>query len=201
MHTSESSDFFVRGFESRRAMAILRGYSPEHTLAYATAAWSAGLALVEVPLQNAQSAEALTACARAAAERGTIVGAGTITSLALVEQAAKLGARFTVAPGFDADVAAHSLAHGMPHLPGVATATEVQRALAAGFDWLKAFPAEPLGPSWISAMHGPFPQARIVATGGISVRNAQAFLGAGAAAVSFGAAFADLSPQELENLA
>lgn len=200
MHSSEARDFFVRGFERRRAMAILRGYPAEQTLEYASAAWSAGLALVEVPLQNSRSAEALGRCARAASEQGQIVGAGTITSRELVEQAAELGARFTVAPGFDPDVAAHSLACGMPHLPGVATATEVQRASAAGFEWQKAFPAAELGAGWITAMHGPFPQLRFVATGGISAQNAQQFLAAGAAAVSFGAAFADLGPDELSSL-
>jgi 2-dehydro-3-deoxyphosphogluconate aldolase/(4S)-4-hydroxy-2-oxoglutarate aldolase len=67
---------------------------------------------------------------------------------------------------------------GLPHLPGVATPTEVQRAPAAGFGWLKAFPAAQLGAGWITAMHGPFPEARCVATGGIDLSNAAGFLSA-----------------------
>ncbi|MCE4026233.1 bifunctional 4-hydroxy-2-oxoglutarate aldolase/2-dehydro-3-deoxy-phosphogluconate aldolase [Microbacterium sp. Au-Mic1] len=181
-------------------MAILRGQSPEETVRLASAAWDAGLELVEIPLQNAQSADALAAGAAEAARRGRFVGAGTITSTVLVEQAAALGARFTVAPGFDPEVAARSLDLGMPHLPGVATGSEVQAALTRGCIWLKAFPAEALGASWISAMRGPFPEARFVATGGINARNARQFLSAGAGAVSFGAAFAELTDDDLIHL-
>lgn len=200
MKVSQTAEFFANGFAFRRAMAILRGFSPEETLALANAAWNADLAMVEVPLQDQTSTKALKTCVDAAEQRNAIVGAGTITSVELVKQAAVLGAQFTVAPGFDPEVASSSLAHGMPHLPGVATATEIQRATSAGFSWLKAFPAGALGADWITAMHGPFPRARFVATGGITAKNAKDFLAGGADAVSFGAAFADLSAEELENL-
>ena len=100
--------------------------------------------------------------------------------------AASLGAAFTVAPGYDREIAAASWAKGMPHLPGVATATDVQRALADGHTWLKAFPASVLGPDWIRAMRGPFPEARFVATGGIQRGNAAGFLRAGASMVAIG---------------
>ncbi|WP_245665087.1 FCD domain-containing protein [Actinoplanes subtropicus] len=86
---------------------------------------------------------------------------------------------------------AASLAAGMPHLPGVGTATEVQRAWLAGCRWMKAFPAAALGPGWISAVLGPFPGARFVATGGITVAGAPAFLAAGARVIALGAALAD----------
>ena len=55
---------------------------------------------------------------------------------------------------------------GVPLLPGVATPTEVQLALAHGVSWLKAFPARWLGCEWFSLIRGPFPQVRFVATGG-----------------------------------
>jgi 2-dehydro-3-deoxyphosphogluconate aldolase/(4S)-4-hydroxy-2-oxoglutarate aldolase len=78
----------------------------------------------------------------------------------------------------------------MAHLPGVATATEIQRALRLGLSWQKAFPASSLGPGWFTAQREPFRQVKLVATGGVSTENAAAFLKAGAAAVSLGSAFA-----------
>ncbi|PDQ34505.1 MAG: hypothetical protein B5766_11305 [Candidatus Lumbricidophila eiseniae] len=33
---------------------------------------------------------------------------------------------------------------GLPHLPGVATATEIEHAMTPGMSWLKAFPASAL---------------------------------------------------------
>ncbi len=201
MHPDENANFFRDGFVRRRAMAILRGLPEAETRTLALSAWSAGLALVEVPLQGPQSADALACVVAEAAAGGHIAGAGTIVSVALAEQAAELGARFTVAPGFDPEVAARSMALGMPHLPGVATATEVQVALSHGYTWLKAFPAGALGPSWVAGMLGPFPGASFVATGGIDGRNAEEFLAAGAAAVSFGASFAKLNADDLARLA
>ncbi|MGI5244133.1 hypothetical protein [Dactylosporangium sp. CA-139066] len=75
-----------------------------------------------------------------------------------------------------------------PHLPGVATASEVHHALNAGCRWLKAFPAGSLGPGWLPEMRGPFPEARFVPMGGIDAGNARAYLAAGAAALGVGSA-------------
>lgn len=180
-------------------MAILRGYGPARTLELARRAWSLGVTCVEVPLQTDDDARALEALAAESATLGHVVGAGTVLDVEQVEHARRLGARFTVSPGLDEDVARASLAAGMPHLPGVATGTEVHRALRLGLVWQKAFPAAELGASWVRAMHAPFPQVRFVATGGVSARNAQEFLDAGASAVAVGSALED--PAQLPALA
>lgn len=175
----------------RRVMAILRGLPPDETVALAGRLWDAGVTVLEVPIGTPDAVAALRAAADAARERGLRVGAGTVITAEQVRAAAEAGAQYTVAPGLDLAVLAASLAAGMPHLPGVGTATEVQRAWPAGCRWLKAFPAKALGPSWIAALRGPFPDARFVATGGLTVADALAFLDAGARVVALGAALAD----------
>jgi Entner-Doudoroff aldolase len=110
-----------------------------------------------------------------------------------------MGAAFTVAPGFDDRVARACQEAGLAHLPGVATPTEIQQAMAGGFSWLKLFPAAELGASWVKAVLAPFPQLRIVATGGMSSANAQAFLAAGARAIAIGGSIRN--PGEIEALA
>ena len=197
MLVEQSQEYFDRGFRDRRVMAILRGASVETTAELCRRAFDAGLAMVEVPLQSPQSELALRAAVAEAGRRATIVGAGTITSRELVDRAAQAGATFTVAPGFDPDVLARSLELDLPHLPGVATPTEVQAAMRMGVRWLKVFPADALGMAWFTGMRGPFPQANFVATGGVGAHNATDFLEAGAAAVSLGASFADLTTAEL----
>jgi 2-dehydro-3-deoxyphosphogluconate aldolase/(4S)-4-hydroxy-2-oxoglutarate aldolase len=87
----------------------------------------------------------------------------------------------------------------MPPMPGVATASEVQLALKEGLTWLKVFPASVLGTGWIKAMHGPFPQARFVTTGGMDATNAGEFLRAGARVVAVGSALEE--PSQLSRLA
>ncbi|MGW8379872.1 bifunctional 4-hydroxy-2-oxoglutarate aldolase/2-dehydro-3-deoxy-phosphogluconate aldolase [Streptomyces sp. ODS28] len=183
--------FFREAFAGLPLMAILRGFDVPRTLQVSRRAWDIGIELVEVPVQSREAFEALRAAVTAGAERGAAVGAGTVISVEQVREAAAAGARFTVAPGFDREVARASLDAGLPHLPGVATASEVQQAMGLGLTWLKAFPAAQLGADWLGAMAGPFPRARFVATGGMHLGNAEEFLDAGAGAVSLGSALAD----------
>ena len=182
-------------FGGQRVMAILRGLPPDETVALATRLWDAGVTVLEVPIGTAEAVDSLSAAVTVAAGRGLRVGAGTVITAAQARAAADAGAGYTVAPGLDVTVLAASLAAGLPHLPGVGTASEVQQAYAAGCRWLKAFPAKALGAAWISAMRGPFPEVRFVATGGLRVGDAQPFLVAGASVVALGAALAD--PEQL----
>ena len=133
----------------------------------------------------------LRAAVAAGRERGLPVGAGTVISLEQVREVAATGAAFTVARGFDPAVATASAGLGLPHLPGVATPGEIQAALRHGLTWLKAFPASVLGTAWFTAMRGPFPQIKLVATGGLDARTAPDYLTAGARVVAVGSALAD----------
>lgn len=197
---SAPDDFFERHLARRPVMAILRGHGVEQTLALCARAWDAGVELVEVPVQRGADWAALEQAVTAGRARDRFVGAGTVVTPELVERAAGLGAAFTVAPGFDAEIAAASHAAGLAHLPGVATATEVHAAVRSGLTWLKAFPASVLGAGWFAAIRGPFPDVRLVATGGVDVSNARELLTAGAAAVSLGSAFATADPRALREL-
>ncbi|WP_223172035.1 bifunctional 4-hydroxy-2-oxoglutarate aldolase/2-dehydro-3-deoxy-phosphogluconate aldolase [Microbacterium sp. NIBRBAC000506063] len=192
-----TGDRFDRIFSRAPIMAILRGYSPQRTVELATLAWEVGVDAVEVPIQSPLAVEALRACVDAGARQGRLVGAGTVVSVEHVATAADAGAVFTVAPGLDLEVAEASVAAGLSHLPGVGTATEVQRAMGAGLRWVKAFPADALGTAWVRGIRGPFPDVRIVATGGISSRNAADFLAAGADVVAVGSALEDESQLHL----
>ncbi|GAB3651317.1 bifunctional 4-hydroxy-2-oxoglutarate aldolase/2-dehydro-3-deoxy-phosphogluconate aldolase [Glycomyces tarimensis] len=186
-------------FAGRRVMAILRGLPPEETVALAETAWDGGVELVEVPIGQPGQEQALAAAVEAGAKRGLTVGAGTVVSADHVARAREAGAAYTVAPGLDEAVLEVSRSAGMPHLPGVATASELQKAAGLGCRWVKVFPASALGPSWFKAMRGPFPDMRFVATGGVSVSEVGAYLGAGASVCGIGSALAD--PEQLALLA
>ena len=190
---------FDRILADRPLMAIFRGLGTTRSLELARTAWDLGIEVVELPIQSDADVDALAAVVAAAREEGRLVGAGTVVSTRHVELAASAGAAFTVSPGFDAGIVRASAAAGMPPLPGVATASEVQAAMALGLTWLKAFPASLLGAGWFRAMAGPFPDARFVATGGMDAANAGAFLDAGVRTVAVGSALED--PAQLPALA
>ncbi|GAA0469512.1 ketohydroxyglutarate aldolase [Actinoplanes capillaceus] len=175
-------------FGANRFMAILRGAaSAEKAVEQANTAWDLGIELVEIPIGEKSEVGYLAAVVEAGHRRGKVVGAGTVITATHVAMAAAAGARYTVAPGFDPAVREASRSAGLPHLPGVATPSEVQQAWVAGCEWVKVFPASTLGPQWFSAIKGPFPRMRYLATGGVSLDAAAGYLDAGADIVAFGA--------------
>ena len=167
-----------------RLIGIVRLDDLELTLAAAAAALCAGLQVVEVTFT-------LTSAGRAIERlRGdhpdALVGAGSVRRLAELQDAADAGAQFLVAPGLNPELVEAAARRGLPMLPGVFTASEVDLALSLGAELLKLFPAEPSGPGYLASMLQPFPEAKLVPTGGITALNAAAYLGAGAVAVAMG---------------
>ncbi len=187
------NDYFSNLFTTDRVMVILRGQAPELAVELAGQAWDAGIRAVEVPIHTPAARASLEAVVREGRARGFEVGAGTVISTEQVDFAARAGAAYTVAPGLDVEVARASVASGLPHMPGVATATDIQAALAADLSWVKAFPASSLGLPWFRAMQGPFPDLNVVATGGIRLETAGDYLDAGIAAVGIGSGLDDIA--------
>ena len=94
-----------------------------------------------------------------------------------VANAKTAGCQFGVSPGFTEAIGAACQQHGLPLLPGVSTASEVMRANAAGYGFLKLFPAVAVGGvNLLKALAGPFPDVAFCPTGGISLETAPQFL-------------------------
>ena len=135
---------------------------------------AAGLQTVEITLRTAAGLPALRTLASVP---GLVVGAGTVLDVVQADAAIAAGARFVVTPGLSEDVVAACRQQGCPVLPGVATPSEVMRALDLGLTLLKFFPAEVLGGvAALRALGGPFPQVRFMPTGGVSLANLQGYL-------------------------
>lgn len=85
------------------------------------------------------------------------VGAGSVLTPDQVDQVVDAGARFVVSPGIAVPVLQHCRDHGVPALPGTATASDLMAAVAAGLREVKFFPAGLLGgPAAIAALAAPF---------------------------------------------
>jgi 2-dehydro-3-deoxyphosphogluconate aldolase/(4S)-4-hydroxy-2-oxoglutarate aldolase len=133
-----------------------------------------GLRNVEVTFRTAAAEAALTAMAQ---DPRLLVGAGTVVRPEQVDRAVAAGARFLVSPGFSPAVVRRCRQVGVPAIPGVATATDIQAAGEEGLDVLKFFPAEPMGGlATLKALAAPFPEVRFVPTGGIGAANLGAYL-------------------------
>jgi 2-dehydro-3-deoxyphosphogluconate aldolase/(4S)-4-hydroxy-2-oxoglutarate aldolase len=133
-----------------------------------------GLCCAEVTFRTPAAEAALATMAE---DSRLLVGAGTVVRAEQVDRAVAAGARFVVSPGFSTAVVRRCRQAGVPVIPGVATATEIQAAGEEGLAVLKFFPAEALGGlAMLKALAAPFPGVRFVPTGGISAAQLGAYL-------------------------
>ena len=106
-----------------------------------------------------------------------IVGAGTVTTTAQIDDAIAAGAQFIVTPGFDPELVAYAQSKDIAIYPGCTTPTDYHAALKFGLEVLKFFPAEQSGGlAKIKAMSAPFPQFKVMPTGGVSLKNLKDYL-------------------------
>ena len=159
-----------------RVVPVLTILRVEDALPLAEALVAGGLSVLEVTLRTEVALSAIAAMVQGIPD--AIVGAGTVTRPEDFAAIAEVGARFAVSPGFTAELAHASRDHPtIPFLPGVATASELMAATAAGFDFLKFFPAESSGGiAALKALAAPFPHVRFCPTGGIGIGNAARYL-------------------------
>jgi 2-dehydro-3-deoxyphosphogluconate aldolase / (4S)-4-hydroxy-2-oxoglutarate aldolase len=157
-----------------RLLPVLTVDDADEAASACRALLAGGISVVEVTFRTAAAAAAIRAAARI---EGLVVGAGTVRSPEQLRLAIDAGARFGVAPGLDPDVVEAAQLHGFDFLPGVATASEVGRALALGCGAVKVFPASLLGgPAFVQALAPVFPEARFLPTGGVNLDNLASYL-------------------------
>lgn len=134
-----------------------------------------GIPVIEITYRTAQASDAIKAVRKEVPNM--IVGAGTILTKEQADSAKESGALFVVSPGYDEGLVAHCQGIGLPIIPGVSNASQVQKAIAAGLSVLKFFPAEPLGGvSAVTFLGAPFPQVRFLPAGGVVPANLGEYL-------------------------
>jgi 2-dehydro-3-deoxyphosphogluconate aldolase/(4S)-4-hydroxy-2-oxoglutarate aldolase len=136
-----------------------------------------GLPVIEITFRTAAAAAAIAAIRREVPE--AIVGAGTILSLSQLESAKAAGAVFGVAPGFDPLIVSAAAEANFPFCPGVATASELSKALTLGCKMVKFFPAEAAGGvNMIKNLLGAFrfTGVKFMPTGGVKISNVESYL-------------------------
>lgn len=136
-----------------------------------------GVRAIELALRTPVAPKAITRLRELLPD--TLVGAGTVLTPAHLDQARDAGAHFTLAPGFNPQTLRHAFALKHPHIPGVATPSDIQAACALGASLLKLFPAKPLGglPA-LATMNAPFAHLnlRYIPMGGITTDDIGAWL-------------------------
>jgi len=148
---------------------------PDVAIDISQALLKGGLTVVEVVLRTRRALQCLAAIGKACPE--AMIGAGTVLSGEQARAAIDAGARFIVSPGLDESVITVANAQDVPVFPGVATASEVQRAWNQGLRLVKVFPAGIAGgPALLKALSSAFREMKFMPTGGVSAKNLAQYL-------------------------
>lgn len=168
-----TTDSVLARLQASRIVPVVVIDDPSVAPEVAAALAAGGIHCAEFTLRTASGLAAIGAVAGAP---GFTIGAGTVLTPEQVDATVDAGAEFIVSPGFDDAVVARAQARGVTVLPGIATATELQRAVQAGLSSVKLFPAGQLGGlGLIESLSGPFPDVRFMPSGGVSLANAREY--------------------------
>ena len=139
---------------NEKVIAIVRGYTEKECMNLAKALHEGGVNLMEVtfdqksPELRQQTVQILQMLNKELGDK-MVFGAGTVTSVEMVQMAFEGGAKFIISPNLDPDVVKATVALGMVSIPGALTPTEIQQAHVCGADFVKVFPVSNMGISYI----------------------------------------------------
>ena len=143
----------------------------------AKALCAGGVPVAEVTFRAAGADKAIKLMKEACPDM--LVGAGTVTTTAHIDAVIAAGGDFIVTPGFDPELVAYAQEKNIPIFPGCTTASEYHQSLKFGLELIKFFPAEQSGGlAKIKALSAPFPQFKVMPTGGISLKNLKDYISA-----------------------
>ncbi|HEY6580927.1 MAG TPA: bifunctional 4-hydroxy-2-oxoglutarate aldolase/2-dehydro-3-deoxy-phosphogluconate aldolase [Rubrobacter sp.] len=185
-------DRTLKSVEDLGLLAVVRGESHAAALEVVGALVDGGVLGIEVTFTTPEAPRVIRDLDAEYGDR-ILLGAGTVTTREQVEEAVEAGSSFLVSPGCDPELLPAMLETGILVLPGVLTPSEVMLARRLGAPAVKLFPGSSGGPAYLKALLGPFPDARFVPTGGVSVDNITDWFAAGALAIGAGSALAPAS--------
>jgi 2-dehydro-3-deoxyphosphogluconate aldolase / (4S)-4-hydroxy-2-oxoglutarate aldolase len=178
-------EFAMEHVRTTGIIAILRGDLGRNAISIAKTLITSGITAIEVPTTSPKYAETISCLVTEFSDRAAI-GAGTVLSHIHLQSAVIAGATFVVSPNTNPGIIRETRALGLASFPGAYTPSEIVEAAECGADAIKLFPAGSLGPGYIRALRGPFPDWRFIPTGGIHLQNMEDFMKSGAFAVGIG---------------
>jgi len=165
----------INSLEAKRVVPLVQSDDPKTALKISEALLEGGLDVLEVVLRTDAALDCLEAIAKEFPNAH--VGAGTVLSADQSKEVIRRGATFIVSPGLDLASVEVANDAGLPILPGVATATEMQKAWNLGLRTVKCFPASLVGgPKMLKALSSVFRDVQIMPTGGVNPQNLKDYL-------------------------
>ncbi len=171
-------------------VAIIRAPSGEQLVEVSQALLDGGIDVIEVTFTVPGVLDIISQV-RKKLGSSILLGAGTVLDAASARAAMLAGAEFIVTPAVRPDVIETCQRYDKLVMCGAFTPTEILQAWELGSDIVKVFPADIGGPNYLKAIHGPFPQIRLLPTGGVNLDTLATFVKAGACAVGLGSSLVE----------
>ena len=167
-------------------VAVIRAETSEQAKKITEACIAGGVTAIELTFTVPGAHEIISELAKLYSPEEILLGAGTVLDPETARIAILSGAQYVVSPCLNINTVKLCNRYRIPIVPGAMTIKEVVEAMEAGADIIKIFPGELFGPTFVKAIRGPLPQARIMPTGGVSVDNVGEWIKAGCVAVGVG---------------
>ena len=147
----------------------------EKAIPLAKALVDSGIHCVEITFRTEQAEEAIRRITAQVPKM--LVGAGTVLNTKQADNAINAGAKFLISPGLNPIVVEHCIEKNYFIIPGIATPSDIERAINLGVNIVKFFPAEAAGGiNMIKSMSLPYSEMRFIPTGGINNKNLNEYL-------------------------
>ena len=173
--TTSSDTALTDLLRSAPVVPLVQSNDPAEAVAISQALLDGGLKVLEVVLRTDAAMKCLEEIAKTFPD--VQVGAGTVLTGEQAKRTVEAGAKFIVSPGLTEDVVKVAQEAGIPVLPGIATATELQQAYGMGLRTVKFFPAALAGgPKMIKALSSVFRDVTVMPTGGVKAENLADYL-------------------------
>ncbi|MAD23607.1 MAG: 2-dehydro-3-deoxyphosphogluconate aldolase [Verrucomicrobiales bacterium] len=166
-------------------VAIVRVHHPELALPIAKALVAGGIRAVELTMTIPNALDAIRTIDRELGNK-ILLGVGTVIDDDTCKAAIDAGAKYIISPITKPSLVENAHAMDRPVMLGAYTPSEAQAAYEAGSDFIKIFPADSLGPSYIKALLAPLTHLKIIPTGGVNLDTMESFLAAGSTALGIG---------------
>ena len=181
----------INALESEKLIVIVRGVEKSKLIPLAEAMYNGGVRLLEITysangsVSDEETAENIKMLAEHFSGR-MLIGAGTVLTEKQVELTAKAGGSFIISPDTNAAVIKKTRELSLVSMPGALTPTEITAAHNAGADFIKLFPIDAFGPSYVKAITAPLSHVKLLAVGGVHLENIPTYKKLGIAGFGIG---------------
>ncbi|WP_082233213.1 bifunctional 4-hydroxy-2-oxoglutarate aldolase/2-dehydro-3-deoxy-phosphogluconate aldolase [Halobacillus massiliensis] len=159
---------------NEKAVAIIRLDNNDKVEKLADSLYEGGIRVLEVTLNTPGAFQSIQSIKEKYSD--LLVGAGTVLDGESARSAISAGADFLLAPTLSKETIETGNRYGVPVIPGVFTPTEALQAYEYGAQMVKVFPVRSVGETFAKDLNGPLPFIKVMAVGGVSLENFEAYL-------------------------